>query len=148
MELISTLMSAYFSDTQHSQMLTMLQARHAGDEGTVHRILTEYRELRCRRRPRSALPSENRPEQGERKEKRRKCLPATRYEEYCCLFPQVSFRLMIRNGSNKLVLRSYVACVFTSRLNATCTSIIKPFREKLFNFYVISLTNRQQAAIS
>jgi hypothetical protein len=66
-------------------MLSMLQARNAGDEATVHRILTEYREQRCRRRPKSALRSE----QTEPKAKRRRFLTANRYDDYCYTFPQV-----------------------------------------------------------
>jgi len=73
-------------------MLTMLQARYDGDESTVHKILTEYREQRCRRRStsKSVLPKEKRPDQTEHKPKRRRILTANRYEDYCYIFPQVS----------------------------------------------------------
>jgi hypothetical protein len=73
-------------------MLTMLQARYAGDESTVHKILTEYREQRCRRRSitKSVRPAGKRPDQTDNKSKRRRLLTANRYEDYCYIFPQVS----------------------------------------------------------
>jgi hypothetical protein len=71
-------------------MLAMLQARYGGDEATVHRILTEYREQRCRRRPKSDAPLETHAETTEHKTKRRRSLAASGHEDYCCIFPQVS----------------------------------------------------------
>jgi hypothetical protein len=71
-------------------MLAMLQARYAGDEPTVHRILTEYREQRCRRRPKSDTPLEAHPETTEHKAKRRRSVTASWQEDYCRVFPQVS----------------------------------------------------------
>jgi 2-C-methyl-D-erythritol 4-phosphate cytidylyltransferase len=78
------------SDGQHSQMLIMLQARRAGDETTVHRVLTEYREQRCRRRPKSDVPPATDTEKTEHKAKRRRSVTANRHEDYCYMFPQVS----------------------------------------------------------
>jgi hypothetical protein len=70
----------------------MLQARYDGDESTVHKILTEYREQRCRGRStiRSVLNKEKRRDQTEHKSKRRRILKANRYEDYCYTFPKVS----------------------------------------------------------
>lgn len=82
--------SLYFSDGQHSQMLTMLQARRAGDETTVHRILTDYREQRCRRRPKSDVPPATHTDKTEHKAKRRRSLTENRHEDYCYTSPQVS----------------------------------------------------------
>jgi hypothetical protein len=70
-------------------MLTMIEARNAGDEATVHRILTEYREQRCKRRSKSALPAATRSQHTEHKAKRRRLLTANRYQDYCYVFPQV-----------------------------------------------------------
>ena len=72
-------------------MLTMLEAHHAGDESTVEKILTEYREQRHRRRStnKSVLPPEERPDQTE-KSKRRRLLKANRYQDHSYIFPQVS----------------------------------------------------------
>jgi hypothetical protein len=73
-------------------MLAMLQARSSGDESTVRKILTEYREQRCRRRSTSknVLPQEKLPDQMEQKQKRRRILTANRYDDFCYVFPQVS----------------------------------------------------------
>jgi hypothetical protein len=69
----------------------MLQARYSGDETTVHRILTEYREHRCRRRPRTDVQPENLPGKTEQttKRRRRRSLTASRQDEGYCGFPQV-----------------------------------------------------------
>jgi hypothetical protein len=84
-------------------MLAMLQARYAGDESTVHRIVTEYREQRCRRRPKSEVPLETHAEATEHKAKRRRSLTPSRHEGYCCIFPQVSqedlLSFMVRSDS-------------------------------------------------
>lgn len=82
--------SLYHSDGQHSQMLIMLQARRAGDETTVHRILTDYREQRCRRRPKNDVPPATHPGKTEHKAKRRRSLTENRHEDYRYTSPQVS----------------------------------------------------------
>ncbi|XP_021915432.1 uncharacterized protein LOC110827771 isoform X2 [Zootermopsis nevadensis] len=76
------------ANLKHSQMLRMLEARNAGDEATIHAILTEYREQRCKRRPKSTLPPGSRPEQTEQKTKRRRLSTANRHQDYCYVFPQ------------------------------------------------------------
>ncbi|PNF19007.1 hypothetical protein B7P43_G12393 [Cryptotermes secundus] len=76
------------ANLKHSQMLIMLQARSAGDETTVHRILTDYREQRCRRRPRNDVPPATHPGKTEHKAKRRRSLTENRHEDYRCTSPQ------------------------------------------------------------
>ncbi|KAJ4451290.1 hypothetical protein ANN_02751, partial [Periplaneta americana] len=93
----------------HSQLVTMLDARQKGDEDTVRKILSEYKEQRCRKRTKNISLPMKRPMEVERKGKRRKLLPTNKFENYRSIMPHASTdsngRRFEERRENQLALR-------------------------------------------